>query len=64
MRRIKNASNISIRQVVRVGGIPFGVTTRTEDFYNSYNQKRLQESIARLEAGQGTARELIEDEEC
>lgn len=58
------AFNMFVRQAVRVGGIPFEVTTRTGEFYNPYNQKRLQESITRLELGQGTVHELIEDDEC
>ncbi len=58
------AFNMFVRQAVRVGGIPFEVTTRTGDFYNPVNQRRLQESISRLETGQGTVRALLEDEEC
>ena len=36
------AVNIFLRQVLRTGGIPFEITTRTDDFYNVVNQKRLQ----------------------
>ena len=33
--------NIFLRQVLRIGGIPFEITTRTDDFYNPVNQQRL-----------------------
>ena len=57
------AVNIFLRQVLRTGGIPFEITTRTDDFYNVVNQKRLHNSIERLEKGLGTERELIEVDE-
>lgn len=56
------AFNVFVRQAIRTGGIPFEITTRTDDFYNSHNQKLLKKSIARLEQGAGTAHELIEDD--
>ncbi|MCM1122296.1 MAG: type II toxin-antitoxin system RelB/DinJ family antitoxin [Eubacterium sp.] len=54
------AVNIFLRQVLRTGGIPFEVTTRTDDFYNPINQQRLRNSIDRLEKGFGTEHEIIE----
>lgn len=54
------AVNIFLRQVLRTGGIPFEVTTRTDDFYNPINQQRLRNSIDRLEKGLGTEHEIIE----
>lgn len=54
------AVNIFLRQVVRTGGIPFEITTRTDGFYNPVNQKVLRESINRLENGAGAEHELIE----
>ena len=57
------AVNIFLRQVLRTGGIPFEITTRTDDFYNPVNQQRLHNSIDRLEKGLGTEHELIEVDE-
>lgn len=57
------AVNIFLRQVLRTGGIPFEITTRTDDFYNPVNQQRLHNSIDRLERGLGTEHELIEVDE-
>lgn len=57
------AVNIFLRQVLRTGSIPFEITTRTDDFYNPVNQKRLSSSIERLENGLGTVHEIIEEEE-
>lgn len=57
------AVNIFLRQVLRTGGIPFEITTRTDDFYNPTNQKRLLNSIERLERGLGSVHELIEVDE-
>ncbi len=57
------AVNIFLRQIVRTGGIPFEITTRTDDFYNPVNQRILHESISRLEQGMGTVHELTEVDE-
>ena len=57
------AVNIFLRQVLRTGGIPFEITTRTDDFYNTANQQRLLNSINRLEKGAGTIHELVEVDE-
>jgi len=58
------AVNIFLRQVVRTGGIPFEITTRKDDFYNPVNQKRLHNSIEKLEKGLGEVHELVEVDEC
>jgi DNA-damage-inducible protein J len=59
------AFNIFLRQAVREGGIPFVVTTRSEDpFYSITNMKVLQESIQAADKGKLTAHELIVDERC
>jgi hypothetical protein len=42
----------------RQGKIPFEIAA--DPFYSEANQARLMKSIAQLEAGKGTARELIE----
>ena len=47
------AVNVFLRQVLRTGGIPFEITTKTDDFYNTANQRILHESIHRLEQGMG-----------
>jgi DNA-damage-inducible protein J len=57
---MSTAFNVFVRQAIRTGGIPFEVTTRTDDFYNEYNQQVLKKSIARLNAGKGTVHDLIE----
>ena len=57
------AFNIFVRQAIRTGGIPFEITTRTDEFYNPYNQKILKNSIARLEAGEGEVHDLLEADE-
>lgn len=60
---MSTAVNIFLRQVLRTGGIPFEITTRSDDFYNPVNQQRLRNSIDRLEKGLGTEHELIEVDE-
>lgn len=57
------AVNIFLRQVLRTGGIPFEITTRTDDFYNPVNQQKLHNSIERLEKGLGTEHDLVEVDE-
>ena len=57
------AVNIFLRQVLRTGGIPFEITTRTDDFYNPVNQQKLHNSIERLEKGLGTEQDLVEVDE-
>ena len=38
------AFNMFVRQAINKGGIPFDVI-RKDDFYNTYNQEKLRESI-------------------
>jgi DNA-damage-inducible protein J len=52
------AFTIFTKAVVRQGKIPFEIAA--DPFYSEANQARLMKSIAQLEAGKGTARELIE----
>lgn len=48
------AFNIFVRQSLRVGGIPFNITTKTgEGFYNPYNQRLLREAKERMDKGIG-----------
>lgn len=57
------AFNIFVRQSLRVGGIPFNITTKTgEGFYNSYNQRLLREAKERMDKGFGKVHEIIEDD--
>ena len=52
------AINIYVRQAVNRGGIPFDII-RKDAFYSDYNQTILKRSIDQLNAGRGTARELL-----
>ena len=53
------AINIFVRQSVNRGGIPFDIVRR-DGFYSDYNQMILKRSIAQLDSGKGTTREIIE----
>jgi len=55
------AFTIFAKAVVRQGKIPFEITA--DPFYSETNQARLMKSIAKFEAGKGTAHELIEVED-
>jgi len=59
---ITTAFTIFTKAVVRQGKIPFEITA--EPFYSEANQARLMKSIAQLEAGKGTAHELIEADDA
>ena len=54
------AVNMFVRQVVRQGGIPFEITTRTDPFYSDTNMRVLRQSIKEAEEGKLTEHELIE----
>ncbi len=54
------AINVFARAVVCKHGIPFDLTIDDDFFYSEANVERLRKSIASLEAGKGTVRELIE----
>lgn len=53
-----SAITVFLKQVVRVGGLPFDLR---DPFYSAENQARLQKSMERMEAGQGTEHELIDN---
>ena len=52
--------NMLARAVLREQRIPFEITGSVEQFYSVKNQARLKASIEQLEAGKGTAHDLIE----
>ncbi len=52
------AMTIFVKAVIRQGKIPFEIAA--DPFWSEANQARLIKSIAQLEAGKGTAHELIE----
>ena len=54
------AVNMFARAVLREKRIPFEITGRDDPFYSVKNQARLREAMNQLEAGGGTAHELIE----
>jgi DNA-damage-inducible protein J len=57
------AVNMFARAVLREKRIPFEITGSDDPFYSVKNQARLLEAMEQLEAGGGTARELIEVED-
>ena len=54
------AVNIFVRAVIRENKIPFDIIGNDDPFFSEKNRIRLRESIEQLEAGQGTAHDLIE----
>ena len=54
------AINMYVKVVVRDRKIPFEIK-QLDPFYSTANQERLEKAIRQLNAGNGTARELIED---
>jgi DNA-damage-inducible protein J len=58
------AISIFISQAVRVGGLPFAVTTRSDMFFNESNMKVLRASIADMDAGRGIVRKTMEELEA
>ncbi len=54
------AVNMFARAVLREQRIPFAVTGSDDPFYSVKNQARLKASIEQLEAGRGTAHDLVE----
>ena len=58
---ITTAFNIFVRQAVRQGGIPFGITVNTDPFYSDSNMKVLRQSIKDADDGRLTEHELIEE---
>lgn len=57
------AVNMFARAVLREQKIPFEIAAGDDPFCGSKNQSRLNRSIAQFEAGQGTAHELIDDDD-
>lgn len=45
---MSTAINIFIRQSVRIGGLPFEVTTQTDPFFSQANMRVLQKSIMEI----------------
>ena len=54
------AVNMFVRQVVRQGGIPFEITTKTDPFYSESNMRVLRQSIKEADEGKLIEHELIE----
>lgn len=54
------AVNMFARAVLREKRIPFEISGSDDPFYSIKNQARLREAMDQLEAGEGTAHELIE----
>ena len=54
------AINMFVRQVIRQGGIPFEITTKTDPFYSEANLRVLRQSIKDANEGKLTEHELIE----
>ena len=55
------AFNIFVRQAVRQGGMPFGMSVHTDPFYSESNMRVLRQSIADMDAGINcSVHELIE----
>jgi DNA-damage-inducible protein J len=54
------AVNMFARAVLREQRIPFEITGNADPFYSVKNRERLKASIEQLEAGKGTAHDLIE----
>ena len=58
---MSTAINMFVRQAVREGGIPFGITTKPDPFYNDENMRVLKKAMKAADAGRLTPHELIED---
>ena len=56
---LTTAFTIFAKKVTHERRIPFEVSAPADPFYSEANQARLKESIAQLEAGQGTVHEII-----
>jgi len=54
------AVNMFVRKVIRDEKIPFEVSGSADPFYSAKNMARIDEAIARLEAGKGVEHELLE----
>ena len=56
---ISSAVNVFFRQAIRDQAIPFQIKA-DDDYFNEHNMKRIRESIAQLNAGQGIVKTLAE----
>ena len=56
---LTTAFTIFAKKVTHERRIPFEVSAPQDPFYSEVNQARLKESIAQLEAGQGSIHEVI-----
>lgn len=59
---IPTAVRLFLKQSLIHNGIPFSIS-RPDDFYNEYNLQTLKKSIQKLDSGEGTEHQLIEDED-
>ena len=62
---ISGAINIFFRQAIREQAIPFAIRVKTKEekyneYFNPYNMKILEESIAELKAGKGIIKTMAE----
>ena len=59
---ISGAINIFFRQAIRDQALPFEVkvSNKYDEYFNPYNMKILEESIAELEAGHGITKTMAE----
>lgn len=53
------AINLFVKTVLRDGKIPFEISVNNDPFYSDENKTRLRKSIDALNAGKGSAHELI-----
>jgi DNA-damage-inducible protein J len=59
---MSTAVNLFVRQTVRLGGIPFPITTGGDPFYSEAHQRYLRKTIAELESGKAKLVAKTEDE--
>ena len=58
---MSTAVTMFVKQVVRLGGIPFEITTKPDLFYSEANMKVLRQAIKAADEGKLTAHDLIEE---
>ena len=62
---VSGAINVFFRQAIRDQAIPFTIRAKTQEekyneYFNPYNMKILEESIAELKAGKGIVKTMAE----
>ena len=59
---VSGAINVFFRQAIREQAIPFEIKANSQydDYFNEYNIKILEESIAELKAGKGIVKTIAE----